>query len=215
MKKPKRCFWPPYSPLLLIKNHTKKRNHFLVTHTDIWPNLKYVTNVLRSVLKHVPSWILFQIGIVCHSKKCAFLKYIPDWHRANFVSANNNRPMSAFLTRISCSYLVLKNKQTNNCSLAILGLFLHNVLCFRTLYWGLDPPVRSSAPPLEPQMKWHFVPWGVYGEQPFFESRSAPLSELELAAPHFEKSGNAPAASSSILRSLYSDIKHASEMRIF
>ena len=36
-------------------------------------------NVLRAVLKHVPSRNMFQIGMVYRSEKCAFLKHVLDF----------------------------------------------------------------------------------------------------------------------------------------
>ena len=43
------------------------------------------THLLCVVLEHVPSLNMFQIGMVCCSEKCAFLKHVLDWHCANFV----------------------------------------------------------------------------------------------------------------------------------
>ena len=48
---------------------------------------RYVTceHVLHAVQKHVPSWNIFQISMVCRSEKCAFLKHVSDCHPENFV----------------------------------------------------------------------------------------------------------------------------------
>ena len=46
----------------------------------------HTVRMLRAVLKDVPSWwSMFQIGMVCPSKKRAFLKHVSNWHCENFV----------------------------------------------------------------------------------------------------------------------------------
>ena len=47
----------------------------------------HIKHALRAVLKHVPSWNMFHISVLCHSVKCAFLKCVSDWHCANFVKS--------------------------------------------------------------------------------------------------------------------------------
>ena len=70
--------------------------------------------VLRAALKHVPSWNIFQIGLVCRSEKCAFLKHVSDWHHANFVISRADDNMSFLTITFEVALrLLLKNKQTN------------------------------------------------------------------------------------------------------
>ena len=47
---------------------------------------QYISSAhMCAVLKHVPSWNMLWIGIVCHSEKCAILKHASDWQCENFV----------------------------------------------------------------------------------------------------------------------------------
>ena len=56
---------------------------------------------------------MFQIGMVCR-EKCAFLKHVSDWHRANFVISRANDNMSFLTITFKVALLLLlKNKQTN------------------------------------------------------------------------------------------------------
>ena len=74
--------------------------------------------VLRTILKHVPPfWNMFQIGIVCHSEKCAILKHASDWHWANFIISQPH---------VKCKDLKYKNlcKETNN-KAKVLHLFVN------------------------------------------------------------------------------------------
>ena len=76
--------------------------------------VRCVLRVLRAVLKHVPSWNMFQIGMACRFEKCAFLKHVSDWHRANFVISRADDNMS-FLTitfEVALATFVTE-KQTN------------------------------------------------------------------------------------------------------
>ena len=79
-----------------------------------WVGLRYpLMYVLHAVLKYVPSWNMFQIGMVCHSEKCAFLIQISDWRHANCVvsRADNN---TFFLTHCIWSRRTsVTEKQTN------------------------------------------------------------------------------------------------------
>ena len=70
-------------------------------------------HVLRAVLKHVPPRNMFQIGMVCRSKKCAFLKHVSVWHRANFVISKMAICLFLTITFEVALLLLLKNKETN------------------------------------------------------------------------------------------------------
>ena len=70
--------------------------------------------MLRAVLKHVPSCNMFQIGMVCRSEKCVFLKHVSDWHPANFVISRADDNMSFLTITFEVALLLLlKNKQRN------------------------------------------------------------------------------------------------------
>ena len=75
--------------------------------------------MLRAILKHVPSWNMSQIGIVCRSEKCAVLKHASDWHCANFVILKSH---------VKCKVLKHKNlcKETKSKAklLHFVSLFL-------------------------------------------------------------------------------------------
>ena len=85
--------------------------------------------VLRAVLKHAPSWNIFQIAMVCRFEKCAFLKHVSDWHRANFVISRADDNMSFLITTVFevALLLLLKNKQTNKRSLAYFWSLFTNL----------------------------------------------------------------------------------------
>ena len=55
---------------------------------------------------------MFQIGMVCHFEKCAFLKHVSDWRRANFVisRADNNKSFLTITFEVAL-LLLLKTKQ--------------------------------------------------------------------------------------------------------
>ena len=57
---------------------------------------------------------MFQIGMVCRFEKCAFLKHVSDWHRANFVVSRADDNMSILTITFEVALLLLlKNEQTN------------------------------------------------------------------------------------------------------
>ena len=60
-------------------------------------NITLYLYVLRAVLKHVPSWNMFQIGMVRRFEKCAFLKYVLDWPSTNFVISRADDNMSLYI----------------------------------------------------------------------------------------------------------------------
>ena len=77
-------------------------------------NFAVLVRVMRAILKHVPSWNMFWIGMVCCSEKCAFLKHVSDWHRADFVISRADDNMSFLTITFEVAlFLLLKNKQTN------------------------------------------------------------------------------------------------------
>ena len=47
--------------------------------------MNVVSVLRRAVLKRVPSWNMFQIGMVWYSEKCALLKHVSDCYCANFI----------------------------------------------------------------------------------------------------------------------------------
>ena len=97
--------------------------------------------MLRAVLKHVPSWNMFQIGMVCRFEKCAFLKDVSDWHRANFVISRADDNMSFLIITFEVALLLLleneqTNKQTKKCSLAFWSLFTNFYASRPCIYHG-------------------------------------------------------------------------------
>ena len=95
-----RCIFPSHATHI-----SQPHTHHLGTETE--------RHVLRAVLKHVPFWNIFQIGMVCLSEKYAFLKNVSDWHRANFVISRVDSKMSIKTRCIWSSLAFITEKQTN------------------------------------------------------------------------------------------------------
>ena len=57
---------------------------------------------------------MFQIGMVCRFEKCAFLKHVSDWHRANFVISRADDNMSFLTITFEVALLLLLKKQKQN-----------------------------------------------------------------------------------------------------
>ena len=93
----------------------------------------------------------FRLAWCAVLQKCAFLKPISDWHRANFVisRADNNVFYTHLIAFEVTLHLLLKNKQTkkqtNKCSLALLWVSFHKFLCFRTLHLTCDFDMTKFA----------------------------------------------------------------------
>ena len=104
------------------------KNHFMISKNMFKPTRpkllcgqlsSHFLYMLHAILKHVPSWNLFQIGMACYSKKCAVLIHISDWHCSTNVDisrADNKIYLSHCIWSRSTFTTGKTNKQTNKCS---------------------------------------------------------------------------------------------------